>query len=121
MLKNNIVITINGNDINVVNDTMWSQYFYADVTGKDPLKPVQISGLKEIFDELTARLYAGAKAGYKKVNKKEDFTFEDVQNFVGAMSFEECRGFLDRIVYKEIEGELEPQMNGASEVAVGTS
>jgi len=95
----------------------WFQKFYGQVTGSDPLNASEITVSPEKqFDFVVNIVYAGLKTSYKAEKKADDFTKEDVEDWVGDKESEEIAALIDGYVSlttKVIEPGEAPAPEGA--------
>lgn len=73
----------------------WFTKFYGQATGEDPLNSTQVTLSPERqFDWVVNMVYAGLRTSYKIAKVTEDFTKQDVENWIGEMENEDVAALI---------------------------
>jgi hypothetical protein len=90
MAEKVMTLSLGGKDRKLNFGKFWFQKFYGQATGSDPLNSTSLVLMPEMqFDFVVNIIYAGLRTQYKADKKQEDFTKEDVENWVGDKESDE--------------------------------
>lgn len=85
-MNKQITLSLGGSERTIDVGKFWFTKFYGEVTGNDPLNSTDIVLKPEKqFDFVVAIVFAGLRTQYRVDKKPEDFTYEDVQNWIGLL------------------------------------
>jgi hypothetical protein len=109
-----IVIPLGGQERTIDVGKFWFSRFYGETTGDDPLNATDIILKPERqFDWVVAVVFAGLKTKYKIEKKPEDFTKDEVFEWVGDLEDDQVDFVVKeyiRLTMKKVEpGEAETQ------------
>jgi hypothetical protein len=102
-----ITVSLGGKDKILDVGKFWFTKYYGQVTASDPLNMTDILLKPEgQFDFVVALVYAGMRCHYKVNKIQEDFTKEDVENWLGEKESSEIAVIVEK--YSELNKSTEP-------------
>lgn len=114
-MSKTMTLSLGGKDRVLDFGKWWFTKFYGQAAGTDPLNSTDILLKPEAqFDFVVNIVYAGLKTWYKIEKKPEDFTREEVENWIGEKESEEVQTIInDYGKLMSVSGEAPAPENGA--------
>jgi hypothetical protein len=114
-MSKTMTLSLGGKDRTLDFGKWWFTKYYGQAAGVDPLNSTDILLKPEAqFDFVVNIVYAGLKTWHKVEKVAEDFTKEEVENWIGEKESEEVQGIInDYGKLMSVSGEAPAPVNGA--------